>query len=159
MSVHNYTIKVEQNKGGMGGTEGRVGTLSEPNNANFPKITVQTPGEFNGPAARDGTSIDWTPEDLYIGSVAVCLFTTFVKIAENSHLNYSSFEVEATGKMVEDDDLGKWMSEIHQRALVKVSEEKHVRKARRIVEKAEENCLIAKSMKTKISISVNVKIQ
>ena len=158
MALHTYTVKVRQNKGGLGGEEGRVGTLSEPNNPNFPSIVVQTPAEFNGPAAPNGSSEDWTPEDLYVSSVAVCLFTTFVKIAENSRLKYESFEVTAQGKIEEDETIGNWISQIDQSVRVEVSQEKYAKKAARIVEKAEENCLIAKSMKTKVSINIDVEV-
>ena len=157
--THYYKVKVSQDEGGKVGAVGRVGTLSEPENDNFAKIKIQSPAEFLGPKSENGKSLYWTPEDLYVSSVAVCIFTTFIKIAQNSHLKFKGFEVVAEGKMEENEDGESWFSEIVQDVTVFIADEKYKRKALRIVEKAEENCLIARSMKTKVITNPKAEIR
>jgi organic hydroperoxide reductase OsmC/OhrA len=154
--IHFYTVKVAQNAGGKGGAEGRVATLSEPNNSHFPKITVQSPQEFKGPKADDGKSLDWTPEDLFVSSVAVCFFTTFVAIAENSKLEYKTLEIVAKGKLEKVEGQGQIISEIEEEVLLKITDEKDREKALRVLEKVEKGCLIANSMKSKIIPKFNI---
>lgn len=148
--THKYSIKVVQNLGGKGGAEGRVGTLSEPTNSNFPKIKVQSPAEFKGPADGNQKSLDWTPEDLFVSSVAVCFFTTFVSIAERSNLPYKGLEIVATGKLEKVEGTGQMFTEIEENIMLTIVSEDDRGKAQKILEKAETNCLIANSMKSKI---------
>lgn len=153
---HYYSIKVTQNDGGKGGEQGRVGTLISSTNTNFPKITVQSPAEFKGPKDETGNTLDWTPEDLFVASAAVCLFTTFVAIAENSKLQYSSFSIVANGKLEKLPERGMVISEIEQIVYLSILKEEDTGKAERILQKAEKHCLIANSMKTKIILTPKI---
>jgi organic hydroperoxide reductase OsmC/OhrA len=155
---HTYTVKIVQNQGGKGGSEGRVATMSNPTNEHFPKITVQSPKEFKGPAGPDGKSLDWTPEDLYVASVAVCYFTTFVSIAENSKLEYMAFEVSATGILDKVEGVGSMITEIHETPILTIKNPADKEKALRIMDKTEKNCLIANSMKTKVTATFDVRL-
>jgi uncharacterized OsmC-like protein len=150
VSVYNYFVKVVQNDGEKRGTTPRVGRLSEPNNPNLVPITIQSPSEFKGPAGENGKSLYWTPEDLYVASLAVCSMTTFVTIAENSNLIYHSLEIYASGRLERGEGAPEMFTEIEETFKLTLISEKDHSKALRVLEKVEENCLIAKSMKTKI---------
>lgn len=129
--------------------EGRVGEISEPT---LPAITVATPPQF-----PKGVPNIWSPEHLFVASANVCLMTTFLSIAENSKLDFKTFESEATGKLEKVD--GKFIiSEIEIRPEVKVSQEKDIERAERILHKAKEHCLISNSMKSKIFLNVIVSL-
>ena len=147
---HEYAITVSQVNGGKGGSEGRVGTLDAPNEPSLPVITIQSPAEFKGPADENGKSKDWTPEHLYVASAAVCYFTTFVKIAEASKLKYTGFSMKARGILDEVEGAGRMITEIHQHPTITIDIQSQEKKAKRVLEKTAESCLIANSMKTKV---------
>jgi peroxiredoxin-like protein len=141
-NVHYYNINVKWD-------EGRVGTLSSDS---LPNIKIATPPEF-----PKGVAGIWSPEHLFVSSVAICLMTTFVAIAENSSLPFNSFSCDAEGKLEKVD--GNFMiSEIELKPKVVVPEEKYREKAGRIVEKSEKMCLISNSVKSKITLSSEIKI-
>ena len=73
----------------------------------------------------------------------------FVAIAEYSKLQFENIEVKATGKL--DKEEGKFVvSEITLNPELTITDEKFADKAKCIMEKAEEACLITRSIKTKI---------
>lgn len=130
--------------------EGRIGTLSSPElNDN---IEVATPPQFDG-----GVEGVWSPEHLFVSSVSSCFMTTFVAIAQYSKLKFENLEVQATGKLDKED--GKFVvSEIILKPELIIIDEKFTEKAKRIMEKAEEACLITRSIKTKINFDPKVTI-
>nr|NIT61517.1 OsmC family peroxiredoxin [Fodinibius sp.]NIV16110.1 OsmC family peroxiredoxin [Fodinibius sp.]NIY30097.1 OsmC family peroxiredoxin [Fodinibius sp.] len=114
--------------------KGRIGTLSSPQLDD--KIEVATPPQFDG-----GVEGIWSPEHLFVSSVSSCFMTTFVAIAEYSKLKFENIEVKATGKLSKED--GKFVvSEITLKPELTITDEKLIDKAKRIMEKAEEACLI-----------------
>ena len=80
---YNTTIRWEQ---------GRRGTATSPDISD--PITVATPHEF-----PKGEPNIWSPEHLFVVAANSCLLTTFLAIAENSKLDFISFESEATGRL------------------------------------------------------------
>lgn len=127
--------------------EGRIGTLSSDK---FTDIKVATPPEF--PKGVDGI---WSPEHLLVSSVAICLMTTFLAVAENSSLPFNSFDCEADGKVEKVE--GKLMvSEIELRPKVTIPDEKYREKTQRIVEKSEKACLISNSVKSRIILNPSI---
>lgn len=141
-NIHYYNINVKWD-------EGRIGTLSA---ESLPDIKVATPPEF-----PKGVAGIWSPEHLFVSSVAICLMTTFVAIAENSSLPFNSFSCNAEGKLEKVD--GKFMiSEIELKPEIIIPEEKYMEKAGRIIEKSDKMCLISNSVKTKITLSPEIKV-
>ena len=83
--------------------------------------------------------------------------TTFVAVAENSKLEIDSFSSEATGKLEKVD--GKFMiSEVELKPTVKIKLEKDRERAERIIQKAENLCLISNSAKSKIILTPQILI-
>ncbi|WP_431209585.1 OsmC family protein [Puia sp. P3] len=72
--------------------EGRRGRVSSP--VLNEQIEVATPPEF-----AKGIAGIWSPEHLLVAAVDSCLMTTFLAIAENSGLEFVSFESKALGKL------------------------------------------------------------
>ncbi len=143
MDTHYYNtdIKWEQ---------GRRGTLTSPVLSN--SITVATPPEF----AKGEPNI-WSPEHLYVAAANSCLMTTFLAIAENSRLDFVSFNSTAIGKLEKVDNIFMF-SEIELKPKVVLKNEKDKERALRIIEKSEKACLISNSMKSKIVLSPEVVI-
>lgn len=130
--------------------EGRIGTMSSPELDE--KIEVATPPQFDG-----GVEGVWSPEHLFVSSVSSCFMTTFVAIAEYSKLKFENLKVNAIGKLSKKD--GKFVvSEITLNPELTITDEKFVDKAKRIMEKAEEACLITRSIKTSIHFEPTVTI-
>jgi uncharacterized OsmC-like protein len=78
-------------------------------------------------------------------------------IAESSTLEFTSFSCKAKGKLEKID--GKFlMSEILLEPTVVIRNEDHRNKAIRILKKAEDACLIAHSMKSKIIMEMFIQV-
>lgn len=138
--VHYYKTNIKWD-------EGRMGTLSSPTLDSF---KVATPPEFS-----KGVPNTWSPEHLFVASINICLMTTFVAIAENSKLEFESFECEGLGKLEKVD--GKFMiSEVKLTPIVKIKYDKDKERAERIVNKAENLCLISNSAKSKIILNSQI---
>ena len=106
----------------------RKGKLCSPelSKENGSCIEVATPPEF--PKGMPGI---WSPEHLFTAAVSSCLMTTFLAIAENSKLNFSSFSCQAKGKLEQKD--GKFMmSEVILEPTVTIVDEKDEAKTLRI---------------------------
>lgn len=130
--------------------EGRIGTLRSPELNE--EIEVATPPDFEG-----GVEGIWSPEHLFLSSVSSCFMTTFVAIAEYSKLSFEDLQVKATAELGKVD--GKFeVTQITLKPELLISEEKFTDKARRIMEKAEQACLITRSIKTKIIFEPTVTV-
>ena len=138
--IHHYKINVKWD-------EGRIGTLSADS---LPNFKVATPPEF--PKGVPGV---WSPEHLFVSSVAICVMTTFLAIAENSSLPFNSFSCEADGKLEKVEGI-YMISEIELRVEVEIPEEKYREKAGRIIEKSDKMCLISNSVKSKILMKPSI---
>lgn len=116
-------------------------------------IEVATPPEF-----PKGIAGIWSPEHLFTASVSSCLMTTFLAIAENSKLDFVSFNCSSKGKLDQVD--GKYMmTEVLLEPVVVVKEEKDVDKAFKVLQKSEINCLISNSVKARIVMNAVVRVE
>lgn len=108
------------------------------------EIEIATPPEFPG-----GVEGVWSPEHLFISAASSCFMTTFLAIAEFSKLEFDDLEIKATGTLGKRD--GKFeMTEIILKPKLVITNERFLKKAYRILEKAEAACLITRSMKTEV---------
>jgi peroxiredoxin-like protein len=141
---HNYEVNLQWNND-------RKGTLRSPVLPN--EIEVATPPDF--PKGMEGI---WSPEHLFVAAVNSCLMTTFLAIAENSKLEYLSFECNAVG-IVEKVD-GKYVvTEVILKPKLTIPESQHVDRAKRIIEMGEKACLISNSIKSKITLEPVVEVK
>jgi peroxiredoxin-like protein len=113
-------------------------------------IEVATPPEF--PKGIPGI---WSPEHLFTAAVSSCLMTTFLAIAENSKLEFVSFQCGSKGKLEQRD--GKFqMTEIQLFPVVTIRNEADRERALRVLQKAEANCLISNSIKSTVVMTPEV---
>ena len=129
---------------------GRRGLARAPGVA--PEIEVATPAEFGGPGGS------WTPEHLFAGAATSCWLSTFLAYAERSRLEIAA--VEATGEaIVERGDDGKVsIPRIVLRPVVTLRREVDREKARKMIQKAEETCLIARAMRAVVELEPEVRV-
>lgn len=127
----------------------RQGDLTAPE---LPSVRVDAPPEFHG---HEGV---WTPEHLFVGAINSCFMTTFLAIAENSRLDFVTFESKATGKLENQDEIGLMMTLVVVRPRLTIRNVRDEERAFRILKKAERHCLIANSVKTLIRLEPEIKV-
>ena len=141
---HNYEVNLQWNND-------RKGTLSSPVLPN--QIEVATPPDF--PKGMAGI---WSPEHLFVAAVNSCLMTTFLAIAENSKIEFISFESNAVGIVDKVD--GKYaVTEIILKPKLVIPPSQHTDRAKRVIEMSEKACLISNSIKTKITLEPIVEVK
>lgn len=143
-TVHIYEVDVNW-------IDNRIGNMSSTELDD--QLQVATPPQFN-----KGVPHIWSPEHLFTAAVNSCLMTTFLAIAENSKLEFDSFNSKALGKleMVE----GKYrMSEVTLIPTLKIIREEDREKAMRVLQKSEAACLISNSIKSKIVFNPEITVE
>ncbi|MCA6365298.1 MAG: OsmC family protein [Bacteroidetes bacterium] len=142
METHYYPVQLNW-------TNDRQGRLSAP--ALTETIAVATPPEFAG-----GMPGIWSPEHLFVAAVSSCLMTTFLAIAANSRLEYTGFSCTATGKLEHVE--GKYrITEVELKPLVTVADASLAERALRVLQKAEQHCLISNSVNSKVTMMAEVR--
>ncbi len=126
----------------------RIGEVSSPELLDA--IDVATPPQF--PKGVDGV---WSPEHFFTAAVNSCFMTTFLAVAENSKLEFTTFSCTSEGKLDKVD--GKYMmTEIVLRPHLNIINEADAEKAERILQKSESACLISNSIKTQVTLETNI---
>ncbi len=128
--------------------DGKRGLAGAPDG--LPDIEVASPPQFGGPGGR------WTPEHLFVGAATSCWLTTFLAIAELSKLEFVAVEAAGEGFLERGDDRRFSIARIVLRPRVTVRREADRERAFRIIRKAEESCLVARSMRTAIVLEPEV---
>jgi len=127
-------------------TERKMGLLYSPGK---PELQVATPPEFKG---HEGI---WSPEDLFVASVNVCVMSTFLAFAERAGLAFASYESDAEGRV----ELVAGKLQVTSLILtprVTVQSREEVDRAKELLTKAESNCLISNSVKSHIMMNPTV---
>jgi peroxiredoxin-like protein len=140
---HEYRISAF-GAGGRNGVVQAEGVLSD--------ISFSAPPEFLGEPGR------WTPEHFLVAAVASCFVSTFSGIAEKSRLEFASFNLDAEGLLDNADGIWRFTG-IKLRPVVTVLKEEDRDRAIRLLEKAEESCLIARSLQFKITLFPAAKVE
>jgi organic hydroperoxide reductase OsmC/OhrA len=115
----------------------------------LPKLSTATPAEFDGPGDR------WSPETLLVGALGDCLALTFRGVARKSGLEWESFDCDVTGTLDRLDGTTRFTS-FEIRARVRVPDGTDPDRARRVLEKAERNCLIAASLSGAVHLTPSI---
>lgn len=141
MEAHYYNVNLNW-------TKDRKGEISSPElNDN---IEIATPPQF--PKGIEGV---WSPEHLLTAAVVSCFMTTFLSIAENSKLEFISFNCSSKGKLEQIE--GKFlMTEIILNPVLVIAQGSDKEKADRILQKSEAACLISNSIKSKVILNSTI---
>jgi peroxiredoxin-like protein len=117
---------------------------------NIPRtINFSAPPEFGGEPGL------WTPEHLLLGSVATCYIATLRAIAQKSKLQVTGLEVSVEGLLAKDEK-GLRFTELTLRPVVTIEREEDSDRAQRLAEKAEQVCLISRSLSAKITLECKI---
>jgi organic hydroperoxide reductase OsmC/OhrA len=130
-----------------GGPEGSVDSSSP----GLVSIAAASPPEFGGPGGH------WSPETMLVASVANCFLLTFRAIARASKLEWVDLRCEAEG-LLENVDRVTRFTAYHLRATLVVRPGVREEKALRLMQKAEQVCLITNSLNGEIHLEAVVEV-
>jgi len=102
-------------------------------------INFAAPPEFGGEPGL------WTPEHLLLAAVSTCYVATLRAVAEASKLEFEGIEVPVEGKIEKLDGVFKF-TRITLRPLVTIHNERDRERVGRMLEKAEQVCLVSRSL-------------
>jgi peroxiredoxin-like protein len=144
IDTHDYQVRIQ-------GTGQKTGIVAD-DEGTLPSLEFASPPEFGGPGAT------WSPEHLFVASVATCLMTTFSSIASASDLEVLEYRDDATGRLERGTDRLYRMESITLRPTVVVADESKVDKAQRLLAKAENACLISRSIASRVHFEPKVSV-
>jgi peroxiredoxin-like protein len=131
-------------------TAPKSGVVSAP--AILPSLSFSAPPEFQG---EPGV---WTPEHFLVAAVASCFVSTFSNMAQMSRLEYASFDLSAKGVISRAE--GPWrFKEIKLSPRFTLQKEQQRDLALRLLEKANKNCLISRSLNFKTVLEPTLKVE
>lgn len=105
----------------------------------IPPLTTQAPPEFDGPGGL------WSPETLLVAAVTDCFLLTFRGIARASRMAWISAAVTCEGTLERPDGVTQF-TRFDLRATVVLPPDTGEDQARRILTRAEQTCLITRSL-------------
>lgn len=118
---------------------------------NVAGIAVAPPAQFGGPGD------EWSPEDLFMASVASCFILSFKAIARASKLPWLSIECNSDGEL--DRLEGKTQfTKIVTTATLLIADVDNIEKAERLLHKAEQSCLVLNSLTSESRLECRVGI-
>lgn len=117
-----------------------------------PELEIATPPEFKG---HPGI---WSPEDLFVSAVNVCVMTTFLSMVDREGLALGHYRSEAEGKL-ELTETGFMFTQILVRPEIGVSCEEDSVKASALIGKAEHACLVSNSIRSKVILEPSIVIK
>jgi uncharacterized OsmC-like protein len=118
----------------------------------LPDIRSVAPVEFDGPGNL------WSPESLLVAAVGDCLALTFRGIARASKLDFNSIQCHVTGMLEKVEHVTQFSHfEIHARVEIPADADPDL--ALRVLQKAEQNCLIANSLKATVHLVPDIHVE
>ena len=142
ITEHDYHVTVT-------GTGPKTGTLSAPKD-HLPEMAFASPPEFGGPPHT------WSPEHLFVASLATCLMTTFQAMAANSGMEVLEYRDNSTGHLQQADNGLYSIDRVVLRPTVVISADSKIDRAHRLLEKAEHVCLIGRSVNSETVLEATV---
>jgi organic hydroperoxide reductase OsmC/OhrA len=107
------------------------------------------------PPFKDGVSGFWSAEHLFLASIASCFVHTFQHLAALSELPFESISCNISGDVEMIDHVFAF-HKVQLFPTLAIPLEAYRKKAESVLEKTENNCLIANSLKTAVSIETKI---
>jgi organic hydroperoxide reductase OsmC/OhrA len=117
-----------------------------------PSIAFSAPPEFQGEAGR------WTPEHLFLASVAGCFVSTFSGMAQFSKFEFLLLDLEVEGVLSKEEE-GWRFTQVSLQPRLKIAQEKDLDRANRLLEKAEKTCLVVRSINSTVILEPEVIVE
>ena len=142
---HGYVVELTN-------TGVKTGILGAPAD-NLPDMSVASPPEFGGPAGV------WSPEHMFVGALVTCLMTTFRAIADASGLEVLEYSDRSSGHLQRGEDRRYRFDSVTLRPTVVIADEAKVDRALRLLHKAEDACLISRSVSSEIILEPTIEVK
>ncbi|HGY89845.1 MAG TPA: OsmC family peroxiredoxin [Planctomycetes bacterium] len=107
------------------------------------------PPQFGGPGGL------WSPEELFVAAAADCFLLTFRSVAKHSSLDWKQIECETAGTL-EKTEGGLQFTRLVSRVRLVVPEGTDEKKASRVLEMSEKNCLVTRSLKCELALETEI---
>lgn len=112
-------------------------------------IQSTAPVEFDGPPGN------WSPETLFVASIADCFVLSFRAISRASKLEWIEIDCAAEGALDRTAD-GLAFTGIDLQVSLRIPAGGDAARAERLLEKAEKSCLVSNSIKPPVHLSARV---
>lgn len=116
-----------------------------------PRLVTASPVEFDGPGGQ------WSPETLLVGAVADCFVLSFRSVAAASNLPWLSLDCAVAGTLDRVDRVTRFTA-FAIKVTLHVPDGTSEERARRILEKAEQVCLITNSLNAPAELEADVTV-
>jgi organic hydroperoxide reductase OsmC/OhrA len=130
-----------------GGNEGSVVVSGD----GLPDLDSQAPPQFGGP---EGV---WSPETMLSAAVANCFILSFRAIARASKFEWTSLVCDVEG-VLDRPERTTFFTAFNIHAVLRVPTDAKLELAQRLLEKAEQICLVTASLKSEIVLTTEVQI-
>jgi organic hydroperoxide reductase OsmC/OhrA len=130
-----------------GGTEGSVVVSGE----GLPDLDTGPPPQFGG---SEGV---WSPETMLSAAVANCFILSFRAIARASKFEWTSLDVHVDG-ILDRPERATFFTGFNIHVALNVPSDEKLQMAQRLLEKAEQICLITASLKSEIVLTTDIKV-
>ena len=117
----------------------------------LPDILSAPPVEFEGPGNQ------WSPETLLIAAVAGCFVLSFKAVADASKFEWTSLECQTHGTLDQVDRVTRFTA-FKNTVNLKIPAGSSDSQARRLLDKAEQICLISNSLTADVQLDVQIEI-
>jgi len=124
------------------------GTMSAAGKAD---VEVACPPEFGGEGGF------WSPEDLFVSSINVCVMTTFVSLAERQKVELVSYESEADALATIVGGELRFVT-VTVRPRIYVRDERSQEEARQALERARSLCMVTLSVRPEVRIEADIRL-
>lgn len=113
---------------------------------------------FSAPPEFGGEPGVWTPEHFLLAAVASCFIETFKAVARASKLDFQGIEVEVAG-VIEKEAGGLRFTKITIQPALIIYDDAAQELALRVLNKAERNCLVARSLSSSIAVESKILVE
>lgn len=128
---------------------GRNGRFTAPGRES---LVISSPPEFKG---EEGF---WTPEDLFVGAIEMCLMLTFASYVDKYKLPLESYSSEAVGTLELADGKLRFTKVVIKAAVV-ITDAAVQQQTLDVLRKAEGDCLVANSITTKVVVEADISVR
>lgn len=124
-----------------------------------PIVHLTSPGltdiESASPAEFDGPGDHWSPETMLAAAVGDCFILTFRAVAAASNFSWNELQCSVEGTLDKVDRTMRF-KEFQLQARLLIGAGADADRARRLLEKAERNCIIANSLAAPVHTEIEV---
>ena len=125
---------------------GKIGCLSSEGR---PPVQVSSPPEFKGDPGN------WTPEDLFVGTVEMCQMLTFLALVQKHQLRLVSYRSEARGALEFVDGAYRFTRVVVTPTVI-IGEPATEAETLNLLNEAHKRCLIANSITASVEVNATV---